>query len=71
MLHKRTVQKKRLTVQVNWGLKQRWFEIVLRVLNQILAVQKLGKPPKAHLVQIWADLAKIWSNQIVSGNPRG
>ena len=40
--------------------KERWFWIVLRILNQLLNVPKLGKTPKP-------DLAKIWANKIVLG----
>ena len=45
--------------------------MVLRVLNQILEVPKLGQTPKAHLAPIWPDLAKIWLNKIDFGNPQG
>ena len=45
--------------------------MVLRVLNQILEVPKLGQTPKAHLAPIWPDLAKIWPNKIDFGNPQG
>ena len=38
--------------------------MVLRVLNQILEVPKLGRTPRAHLGPIWSDLAKIWPNKI-------
>ena len=54
-----TVPKKWRTVLVNWGLKERWFWMALRILNQILGALKLGKPPKAHLVPIWPDLVRI------------
>ena len=65
------VPKKRHTVLVNWGLNERWFWMVLRVLNQILEVPKLGKTPRACLGPIWPDLAKIWPNKIDFGNPQG
>ena len=45
--------------------------MVLRVLNQILEVPKLGQTPKAHLAPIWPDLDKIWPNKIDFGNPQG
>ena len=45
--------------------------MVLRVLNQILAVPKLGKTPRAHLGPIRPDLAKIWPHKIDFGNPQG
>ena len=45
--------------------------MVLRVLNQIMEVPKLGKTPRAHLGPIWPDLAKIWPNKIDFGNPQG
>ena len=41
--------------------------MVLRVLNQILEVPKLGKTPMALLGPIWPDLAKIWPNKIDFG----
>ena len=66
-----TVAKKQQRVLVNWGLKERWFRMVLRVLNQILEAPKLGKTPRAYLGPIWPDLAKIWPNQIDFGNPQG
>ena len=45
--------------------------MVLRVLNQILEVPKLGKTLRAHLGPIWPYLAKIWPNKLEFGNPRG
>ena len=69
--HQCTVAKKQQTVLVNWGLKERWFWMVLRVLDQILEIPKLGKAPRAHLGPIWPDLAKIWPNKIDLGNPQG
>ena len=45
--------------------------MVLRVLNQILVVPKLGKTPMAHLGPIGPDLAKIWPQKIDFGNPQG
>ena len=45
--------------------------MVLRVLDQILEIPKLGKAPRAHLGPIWPHLAKIWPNKIDLGNPQG
>ena len=44
--------------------------MVLRVLNQILEVPKLGKTPRAHLGPNWSDLVKIWPNKIDFDNPQ-
>ena len=46
--------------------------MVLRVLNKILEIPKLGETPGAHLGPIWPNLAKIWPNKTNKnfGNPQ-
>ena len=44
---------------VHWGLKERWFWLIFRVLNHILEVSKSGKAPKT---KIGSDLAIFGQN---------
>ena len=47
--------KKHITIGVisgvHWGLKERWFSLIFRVLNHILEVSKSGKVPKTKIME--------------------